>query len=373
MQIRVDRLRQALELLEPAVPRKPTLAILKNVLLKDGKAISMDLEKCIVLSLPEVTGELLIPHHEILELLKHVPGNETLTIEVKDSLVLSWDGGQAGGYSLADPRDYPPLPEVKVAAEGDLDGDMLTKGLLAMVPYTAGDDKRPVLSGVSLYLLGQKMALAAGDGFRMGYQELPLSFPVQEERVLDIPAGTVEVLAKLWKKAPAPPAPGANLVSQVVAKRKLRLSVDGDKAAFNFGRVAFIVKLIEGTPPKFKDLIPASPPNKVRVMAPDFLVALRRIQDVAKAATGIARLKWADSGMTVSAKAEEKGSVESTIPAVTDDGPGRIAINIKYLQEYLAGKEDFVEMGISSDKSPVLFKYRNSPVVVIMPMFVQDW
>jgi len=85
----------------------------------------------------------------------------------------------------------------------------------------------------------------------------------------------------------------------------------------------------------------------------------------------IARLKWSDSALTVSAAAAEKGSVVGKVKAVTDDEPGRIAINISYLLEYLSGKEDYVEMGISSDKSPVLFKYHDSPAVVMMPMFVQ--
>ena len=75
--------------------------------------------------------------------------------------------------------------------------------------------------------------------------------------------------------------------------------------------------------------------------------------------------------MTVSAAAAEKGSVVGKVKAVTDDEPGRIAINISYLLEYLSGKEDYVEMGISSDKSPVLFKYHDFPAVVMMPMFVQ--
>lgn len=63
--------------------------------------------------------------------------------------------------------------------------------------------------------------------------------------------------------------------------------------------------------------------------------------------------------------------VEASVPAVTDDGPGRIALNIQYLNEYFTGKEDFVTMGISEEGSPALFTYRQFPAVVIMPMFVQ--
>lgn len=142
--------------------------------------------------MPEATSELLIPHHEILELLKHVPGYEDLTIEHKESRVLSWGSGQAGGYTLADPKDYPGIPEVKVGTEGELDGDMLTTNLLAMVTYCATEESRPVLCGVAVYL-GDKVALAAGDGFRMGYHTLPLSFPA--ERTISLNSSSLATFA----------------------------------------------------------------------------------------------------------------------------------------------------------------------------------
>jgi DNA polymerase III sliding clamp (beta) subunit (PCNA family) len=108
-----------------------------------------------------------------------------------------------------------------------------------------------------------------------------------------------------------------------------------------------------------------------QVLAPELEQAVRRLEKIANEASGIVRLKWTEKEMTLSAQSAEVGEVEATIPANAEDGPGRIAVNVHYLVEYLRGKENLVTMGITSDSSPVLFKYGTSPIVVVMPMMVQ--
>jgi len=72
-----------------------------------GMAVATDLETAAILELPEVEGDCLIPHREVSELLKYVPGNEQVTIERKNSsLNLAREGGQAS-YNIAKSEDYP--------------------------------------------------------------------------------------------------------------------------------------------------------------------------------------------------------------------------------------------------------------------------
>ncbi len=367
MKMRVNRLRDTLKLLESVIPRKTTLPVLTNVLLKDGKAHATDLDKWVSIDLPEVSEDCLIPYQAVSDLLENVPGDAELTIEVKKkTLLLSWNGDKAS-YDTSPAEDYPGISDKKIKAEADIDGDALINTMAAMVPYCATEESRPVLTGVALHL-GEKMALAGADGFRMAYQELPLAFPLDETII--IPASSVVILSHLWKKSPGAPGPSGSLVGLITGKRKLRLSLTDEEAIFRFSRVTLMAKLIQGTPPNFRQLIPVVT-NKVRVFAPDFQRALGRVKNIASKGTGITRLEWADSVMTVSAHAEEIGAVETTLPAVTDDGPGKVALNVKYLSEYCSGKEDFFTMGVTDTSSPAVFTYRNSPTVVIMPMFVQ--
>lgn len=366
MQMRVDRLREALRLVQPAIPRKTAVPVLKNVLLRDGEAIANDLEVMVILDLPEAEGECLIPHHSALELLKYVPGNELLSIEQsKKKIEFSWEGGKAS-YDAVDPKEYPPVPEVKERVRGTVDGDILVKALRSVVDYCSTDTARPVLSGISLSL-GETIEVAAGDGFRMAYQILPISFP--EDKVT-IPAHSVRVLGDLWNKVPPAVPLADSLISQVIAERQIELAL-GNGLMARFGRVTLFSTLIEGSAPNFSQLIPKEPPLKVRIFAPEFERAVRRCADAAGDSKGIVRLSWTETAMTVSAKGDEKGSVEAQVLVQTEGGAGKIAVDVSYLLDYLKGKEGLLSIGVTSTQGPLLFRHASSPLVVMMPMFVQ--
>ena len=369
MQVRVDRLRETLKLLQPVVPKKPALPALKNILLKDGQAVANDLDMTIIIGLPEVEGECLIPHRSALELLKYVPGNELLSIEQsKKKLDFSWEGGKAS-YDAVDPKEYPAVPEVKVKVEGDVDGDSLLAALKSVVDYCSTDLKRPVLTGVNISL-GENLIAAGADGFQVAYKTKPISFPAEEQVI--IPSRTVRILGDLWDKVPpAVPLEDA-LVSQVLAKRQISLALaDQHKLVARFGRVTMIIKLIEGTGPNLRQLIPEDTPIKIRLFAPELERAVRRVKEIAKDGEGIVRFTWTETAMTVSAKSAEKGSVEAQVPVQTEGEPGRTAMNVDYLLNYLKGREGLVSIGVTGTQEPVLFRHSASPLVVIMPMHVE--
>ncbi len=371
MQMRVARLRQTLKYLEPAVPKKPTLAVLKNVLLKDGKATATNLEIAVFIDLPEAKETCLLPFKEMSELLEVIPGTLDLTIEVeKNNIHLFWDGGKAA-FPTADPRDFPDLNRHDAPTIiSDVDGTALIKGIISMVPYASEDETKPVLHGVTLYL-GEKVAAAAADGFRLVYNPLPISFGTGGTVI--IPTETVNILNYLWDKTPVMVSLKSGLIEQLLSKRMLTLAVgkDNEWIGFKFGVAKVLSKLILGNPPDHKSLIP-TPTNRVQVLGPDFALAVLRTKRIALAGAGIVRMKWTEKEMEVYASAADIGDVSTKIDASALDGPSHIAIDYKYLMEYLKGKDGLVTIGISTkDTRPVLFEYPSTPITLVMPKMVE--
>ena len=85
-----------------------------------------------------------------MQLLKYVPGNETLTIEANKELNFTWESGNSS-YPLVKAKDYPVIREIVAKAQGTMDGNMLVKALASAVGYCAADETRPVLSGVTIF------------------------------------------------------------------------------------------------------------------------------------------------------------------------------------------------------------------------------
>lgn len=366
MQMQVQKLREVLKILEPVIPRKTALPVLHNILLGEGKATATDLEVKISVGLPEAKEECLVPFKSVFQMLKYVPGNEIITIKANKMLNISWESGNSS-YALVDPKDYPAMPKVKPKAKGVLDGDILITAMSSMVNYCATDETRPVLSGVAIFP-GDILDIAAGDGFRMAYQTVPLSFPLEQPLV--IPSRAVEILKHAWDRTPPDVPLGDSLVKLVTNKRKLEMKLGEELLEVCFGRVTIIIKLISGNPPNFKQLIPQDIPLKIQLFPSDMERAVQRLRVAAKDSEGIVRLNWTKDTMTVSARSDEMGNIEATFPVQAEDA-GQTAINIRYLLDYLKGKEGLVTMGITSDKSPIVFRHRSSPLVIIMPMLVK--
>ncbi len=371
MDMQVARFREVLELLKPAVARKSTITSLEYILLKDGKAVATNLETMVVTAVPEADLTSLIPFKDVAEVLRYVHGGELLHVEAKNSkLSLSWADGKAT-FSTEDPATFPDVPEFVSEVEESLDSDTLIPALVAMLPYAANDEARPVLNGVTL-ILGDPIRVAAGDGFRMADKVLPLSFPKDITTIL--PSGSVRVLKHLWQRTPRTPPVSDELIPLLVAKKFTGVAHDGKQGLrFQFGaNTTAIVKLVSGKPPDWLKLIPKEKPSlQVQVMATDLAVAVRRVAGVALDAKGIVRLAFKDDRATISAKKDGQ-EVSSVIATHGSEGvKDRFALDVSYLTEYLGDKQGVVTISWTGKSAPVAFQNQSNPRVLIMPMQAQ--
>ena len=379
MQIRISKLRDKLSLLQSVVPKKPSLGILSHVLVRNSEIIGTDLETRVSIHLDEANGaNILLPFKSVMDFLKYVPGDETITIEPKDKKVdFTWKGGSAS-FETKDPVNFPELNLKEPISSGMINGDRLIEALVAAVKYCSTEVTKPVLSGVTLYL-GNVLQVAASDGFRLSFQSVNLSYQHPTAKTIVIPSRTIAILEDLWKKEPAQAAAANDLISQITASRELELSLYTVKEAVStmvvkFGKITLSSRLIAGTPPDHLALLNNfKEPNKALFLGPDLYRAVKRVSGVAKDGSGIVRMEWDESQMTVSSGNKAFGSIISDkIPIQVGSIPGRIAINVSYLLDYLADKSGLVTIGKSEDvKAPVLLHYGNRPIVALMPMAVK--
>jgi len=368
MEIQVARLRETLGILKPAVPRKTTLEVLKNVLVKEGQVVATDLESLVIIAMPEADESFLLPYADVLKMLQYVPGHEYLKMHVKlGKLTLSWSEGSAT-YPTQDPEEFPSIPDFEVKAEATIDGDTFIEALHSALPYAATSNDRPVLSGVTV-LFGEPIEVSAGDGYRMAHIVLPLQFPGEHTTV--IPSGAVSTLKHVMDKTQRTPPQGDTLVPILVAKRHIGVALDGERGLkVVFGPTAsVVVKLVEGSPPAWLKLIPKEEPVlTAQLFAREFETAVRRVSNVAAQNNGIVRLQFSNGIAIVSAKADGQ-EVTANITVLDMKGePNRLAMDVSYLTEYLSNKDSIVSMSWTGGTAPVAFQHSKSPKVLIMPM-----
>ncbi len=394
METTVARLRYVLQVLEPAVNRKhPTLPILQNVLVGQGRAYATNLATAVSVEMPEATDDpVVLPHQQVLSLLKNIPGQTRLTIHREGRAIKLAAGATAEFPEPGEVADFPPFPKLQASGEGQVDADLFLKTAGALTRYAATDDSRPALQCVCV-TLGGPLEMAAADGFRLAWQTIPMALPALDSPPipftrLSLPTEAVYALAKVWKimeKTPtvadqsaadgSDPTKGDGkfrLALSAVAKRLATIRFTRDALSFEHGAVTIRVQLTAGEFPNYHQLIPTDLPNKVSFDAEAALRAVKSVAAVAADGSDIVRLQWAGERLTFSARAEKAGAVSSDIRAHIQGGEGKIAFNYKYLMDSLAGKLGAVLLETATPETAARFFNSGSPDLVLMPVFVKD-
>ena len=395
METTVQRLRYVLQVLEPAVNRKhPTLPILQNVVVGQGRAYAMNLATAVSVEMPEATDDpVVLPQSQLLNLLKNIPGVTRLTIHLEGQMLKVVAGAATAEFPVpGEVADFPPFPKLQPGGEGQVDADLFLKTAGALTKYAATESSRPALQCVCV-TLGAPVEMVSADGFRLARMTIPMALPALNSPPIPftqllLPTEAVHALAKVWKvmeKQPtvdAQSAVGASdplkkdgsfrMAMLAVAKRMATLKFTPAALSFHHGAVTIWVQLTQGEFPNYHQLIPTDLTNKVTVDAEAALRAVRSLQDIAADGSGIVRLQWSTDRLVFSGQAQEVGSITTSVPAHSQDGGGRIAFNIKYLIGYLQGKLGMVLLETSASSAPGRFFHSGSPDVLIMPLFVSD-
>ena len=368
MEVQVKQLRETLEILSPAVPRKPAIEALSYVRLGEGRVTATDLEVAVAVDLDGADEDLLLPLKDTIGFLRYAPGMGTARITgSKDRVTITTGGMEATFDEVPPAEDFPPLPQVSPDNDGVINGDALVKALIAVAPYAAREETRPVLNGVYLNT-EDGLEVVATDGFRLAWEPVAGRLAIPSTI---IPLKAVAILKHLWERAAEAELSGVEDIAELAfAKRLIRVGCDWNYLKFSFATVGLTMKTIDGTFPNYRQLIPSETATTVAVFAPDMERVIAQVMPVAKKGKGIVRLCWEEGSLLATARDD---GTEVAVPVQAQfEESGKVALNVNYLIEYFKGKSGFVTMATESGpSSPVLFTYQGKDNALIMPMFVE--
>ena len=344
MKLIVDRnaLWQGIDTVLDAVPSKPALPVLANILLEaDGKTLSIaatDLDLSIRTQVPaavEKKGRITVPARTLAEITREWPEAE-LSIEVQDDrLKLSGRLGDAdsseGAYSLAgmEAEEFPSMPTAldgislnleAADAEGCVLVDMINKTSFAV----SRDDTRPVLNGVLWRIDTQGMEMVATDGSRLACYRLALDLEDQvkgeEETAVIVPPQALSQIVKLL---------GGH-------EGSVEITLGETQILFDLGHAHLLSRLIEGPYVDYTQVIPQSNEKELKIASEDLLPAVRRVSILSSSYTRQVRFKLSSGQVELSAASPEiGGEAREVIPAEYSEEEMEIGYNAQFLMEIL--------------------------------------
>jgi DNA polymerase-3 subunit beta len=224
--------------------------------------------------------------------------------------------------------EFPRLP----TTTGDavtLSGSDFAEALRQVVRAASSDDARPVLTGVLMAAEEPGLRLVATDSYRLAVRDLPGASVLREGQKVLIPSRALTELQRLVAEA-----------------GEVTLRLGEHDATFEVGTVRLTTRLIEGEFPNYRQLIPASYPNRLIVAREALLDALRRVKLLVRDQTTPVRIALRPDGIELTVVSTEIGQATEDVDAKYEGAEMTVAFNPGYLidgVEAIAGEEVLLE------------------------------
>jgi DNA polymerase-3 subunit beta len=333
-----ENLQRGLDQVTRAVATRTSLPALSNVLLAtdDGRLriAASDLNIAITTWLGasiEQEGRLAVDARLLTDFVHTLPNdNVTMSSEEKGFLLSVQSGRDRAEINGIDADDFPVIPSVPEEAHSTRADPAMLREMIAQVEFAAAsDESRPVLAGILMRFDGDELLLAAADGFRLAVREGQLNKAVLSMLDVIVPAKALRELARLL----------GDTSDDVV----LHVTPNQSQLIARFGDVEFLSRLIDGTFPDFRQIIPKEFATRVEMGRDALLTAVKRSSYFARDNNDAIKFDVQTSeddlspGMIeISATAAERGNSQSFVDASVT-GPGlQIAFNARYLNDVLA-------------------------------------
>ena len=238
--------------------------------------------------------------------------------------------------------DFPSLPEPPEPATF-LPAAGLASALRQVVRAASGDDARPLLTGVLIAPEGTGVRLVATDSYRLALRDIEGSDAFVGTSQILVPA---RALAELQRLSALGSGKEAAAEADGDAGAMVGLSIGDHDVTFTAGDVKVSTRLLDGTYPDYRQLIPAEYPNRLHVGKDSLLDALRRVRLLVRDNTTPVRLSMRHGGVDLTVVSQEVGDASETVDADFEGEDLTIAFNPTYLidgVEAVAGDEVLLE------------------------------
>jgi len=216
----------------------------------------------------------------------------------------------------------------------------------------SSDETRYVLNGVYMSLKSSKLTVVATDGRRLALVERDTEIPKGGEAEIILPTKAVAELQRLLGE-----------------KGEAKLSVGENQIIFNLNGTTLASKLIEGTYPNFRQVIPSETKERVPWERELFLAALHRASILASEKSQSVKLNFAKNILTITATTPEVGEAKETLAINYKGKDLTIAFNPQYLMDPLRNLDaDEVFLELTDELSPGVVKLNEPFLYVLMPM-----
>jgi len=251
-------------LAEKVTGKNLTLPILSCIHLKASgseltiKATNLDLGIEIVIPVKVIEeGSVVVPGSVLVGLLQNLQDDKVTLESVEGNLVFSTKTTTTSLKTLPD-EDFPLIPRVDTSKTVSLEANLLVTGLKSVWYSSAVTSMKPELSSVYVYCEDESIVFAATDSFRLAEKRVQIKKGKDFGNIL-IPYKNIPEIIRTLE----------------MIKGEVSVHFDANQIAFEHNGLYLVSRVIDGTFPDYKQIIPKEFKTEVIILKQDLLSALK--------------------------------------------------------------------------------------------------
>jgi len=351
-------LMNGIQTVQNIITTKSALPVLSNILLetqKDGlKLTATDLDVGISCVIPvdiQEAGSITIPAKRFSDIIKELPGDEAnITTKKNNSVIIETESCQFKIMGLGC-EEFPKIPDFKDKEVIRLE-QVVLKEVLALTSFAVSiDETRYILSGILFKISKNNLTLVATDGKRLAIITRKLKQDADKEVNIIVPVKTIHELNR-------------NLQEQ----GELSLILGNNQVLFDLGSVIIISRLIEGEFPDYRQVIPPTTDNKIKIERTRFLLAVKRAALLATPDYQAIKLEAFKNKLVVSKSTPDIGESREEVSVEYQGKEMVVGFNPNYLIDVLKNlTEETIEFELTDGEKPGVIRI-NGYVYIVLPM-----
>lgn len=323
LQVTQENLNKALSSVARIANTRNTLPILGNVLLKtvdnqlSVSATNLDIGIThLIGSKISKEGSITVPARLMQDFVSNLPSG-VIDIELDDHKLNISAGKYKSTINGVSAEDFPVMPDIADPKKIELDASLIKKSLQQTVLAASSDETRPVLTGVFLHSHENEMYVVATDSYRLA------------ERHVMHADGEISLLI---------PSSAMNDLLRVIgdSSETVSISYDDQQILFKVNEVELVSRLIEGSYPPYRKLIPEEFQVEATLDKSDFVNITKVSSLFARESAGSITIKVDEIAKQVSIDSVASQLGENTSSADAEVvGTGEVTLNSRYLLDAL--------------------------------------
>jgi DNA polymerase III subunit beta len=308
-------------------------------------------------------GAITIPAKSLSEFINSLTGGNIELETSGDKLKVEGNKSTATFTGIA-ATEFPVMPKFgkqKNSMILKLDRQMIEEVATQVAFAAAGEESRPVLTGVQFKVTGEKLVVTATDGFRLSRKIIELKKELGGmENGLILPARTIMELAR---------------VSGEGRKEEVEMEIvkENNQVIFQYDNSQLISRILEGNFPEVEKIIPVDFRTQILIDKEELLRAVKAVAIFARESSNIMRFKVGDGEVRIEAAASQTGESEIEVEAQKEGEDGVIAFNYRYVLDFLNSvNEERLKFKMNGSLAPGWFglEKKEDLIHIIMPVRV---